>query len=403
MRRSKGDKGRPAREATAEVAEGRELQNHPLADHFPLMPDAKYRRFKADIAENGQHEPIRVYQGKIVDGRHRYRACKELGREPIIEHLKGPLSEADLARRVWSFNAERRHLTKSQLAMIAVDMEAYLDAKAEAQQRMRAGGKIDADPSAKLREGERAKGKASDVIGAKSGISGRMVEYAMAVHASGVPHLVEHVKSGKLKVDGAAKFARFMKVPELVDKDSTAARHGFPEIFGMGATPEYKERCLADPKFVRDKTKELSAKRGKLLKRVEAVGERAAEQNFLFGEEEHRRQITDAEERLIKAVCPDPHEAKTVMMGLEDPIGGLVGTHILAVRKMATKRLKDLSEKYVEMLGDAWTLGAKKAAAKLHKELSDGGHINPGLADASARAVTEIASDTRLPFRRPEG
>ena len=58
---------------------------------FPEMQADDYERLKADIAANGYDEnmPITVYQGDIIDGWNRYRACNELNAKPKIEQFAG--------------------------------------------------------------------------------------------------------------------------------------------------------------------------------------------------------------------------------------------------------------------------------------------------------------------------
>lgn len=93
---------------------------HELALIFPPMTEPEFAAFKEDIREHGQHEAIILYEGKILDGLHRYRACQELGREPRVLRFEGnPRAAAQL---VLGRNFHRRHLTASQRALVAAEM-----------------------------------------------------------------------------------------------------------------------------------------------------------------------------------------------------------------------------------------------------------------------------------------
>jgi hypothetical protein len=93
---------------------------HELALVFPPMSEPEFAAFKEDIREQGQQESIVLYEGKILDGLHRYRACRELGREPSVMRFEGnPRAAAQL---VLGRNFHRRHLTTSQRALIAAEM-----------------------------------------------------------------------------------------------------------------------------------------------------------------------------------------------------------------------------------------------------------------------------------------
>jgi hypothetical protein len=95
-------------------------QAHELALVFPPMTEPEFAAFKEDIREHGQREPITLYEGKILDGLHRYRACQELGLEPRVVRFEGnPRAAAQL---VVGRNFHRRHLTTSQRAMVAAEM-----------------------------------------------------------------------------------------------------------------------------------------------------------------------------------------------------------------------------------------------------------------------------------------
>ena len=62
---------------------------HPLAEMLPLVQGAEFDRLVADIAEQGLLNPITLYQGKVLDGRNRERACRAAGVEPRYVEFEG--------------------------------------------------------------------------------------------------------------------------------------------------------------------------------------------------------------------------------------------------------------------------------------------------------------------------
>ena len=47
-----------------------------LARVFPDMPPEDFARLVASIRQDGLMDPITVWQGQVIDGRHRYAACR---------------------------------------------------------------------------------------------------------------------------------------------------------------------------------------------------------------------------------------------------------------------------------------------------------------------------------------
>jgi ParB-like chromosome segregation protein Spo0J len=86
---------------------------------FPMMTDIEFAGLKQDIQEHGQKEWITLYQGKILDGRNRYKACIELGIEPELCEVDESKPNFDPIAYVLSHNLHRRHLTESQRSMVA--------------------------------------------------------------------------------------------------------------------------------------------------------------------------------------------------------------------------------------------------------------------------------------------
>jgi hypothetical protein len=91
---------------------------HPLADIFPLTEGAEFTVLLADIGIYGLLQPIAIYEGKILDGRNRYRACLQVGVEPRFEEFKGD----DPVAFVVSANIIRRHLSPKQKRDLATKL-----------------------------------------------------------------------------------------------------------------------------------------------------------------------------------------------------------------------------------------------------------------------------------------
>ncbi len=97
-----------------------ELEYHPFAEVFPEMTQTEFETLRDDIKKNELHEKVILYKGKIADGRHRYKALRELHWDGATEHFEEFTGTEDqLFELVMSANMRRRHLDTSQRAMIA--------------------------------------------------------------------------------------------------------------------------------------------------------------------------------------------------------------------------------------------------------------------------------------------
>jgi len=112
-----------------------DLEIHPVALIMPPMNDEEFRMFKEDISGNGLIEPIVLFQGKVLDGRNRYNACRELGIEVFARTWEGGM---DPVEYVVSKNIHRRQLTPAQRATAAAKAIGYH--ADEAKKRQQAAG-----------------------------------------------------------------------------------------------------------------------------------------------------------------------------------------------------------------------------------------------------------------------
>src|SRR5215475_11398828 len=156
------------------------LQFHPLADIFPLVEGAEFDELVADIREHGLHEPIVVYEDKILDGRNRYRACEAAGVEPTFTTYTGD----DPIAFVVSLNLRRRHLSESQRAMVAAKLATL-----------------------RLGDNQHSEGPSIEEASRLLNVGHASVERAKTVQRAGASELVQAVERGAISVSAAADVA----------------------------------------------------------------------------------------------------------------------------------------------------------------------------------------------------
>jgi ParB-like chromosome segregation protein Spo0J len=206
----------------------REVTIHPAADLFPKMGRAEYETLKADIQANGLRSAIVFWRGQLIDGRHRIQACDELGInwENFAEETgadKDPVTEA------LSLNLHRRHLSLSQLAMVADRVRGIYDdeGKTALAEGQKSGGKKSGNgrkssfvanlPQSK-NTGKKSRDKAAEAVG----VSGKLADAAKKVRSKGTAELQQAVESGDVSVTAAALVADLPaeKQTEIVSRDS---------------------------------------------------------------------------------------------------------------------------------------------------------------------------------------
>jgi ParB-like chromosome segregation protein Spo0J len=193
---------------SALVKENAGLPVHDVANLFPMMSDDEYRALVKDIRENGLREAIWLYEGKIIDGRNRYKACRELGVEPDYQQWNG---EGSIINFVISLNLHRRHLSSSQKAVIALEVEKFLSVEAKERQRGGQGGVL---LSQKIEQAN--PGKATEQAAKLIGTNRQYVSDAKVIEKKAPQALVE-IKAGKATIpDVRQHIAAVEKYPELV-------------------------------------------------------------------------------------------------------------------------------------------------------------------------------------------
>ena len=169
---------------------------HPCATLFPAMGEREFAALTASIKLQGQLEPVWTWQGQVIDGRHRLRACAKLGLTPITREWDGAGS---LLEFVIGLNLHRRHLKERQRAMLAARLKPNFEA--EARERQGWAGR-DSDLAANWRQG-----RSSAHAGKLLNVSQRSVERAQNVLLKGSSTLIASVDACKLAVSTASELA----------------------------------------------------------------------------------------------------------------------------------------------------------------------------------------------------
>lgn len=105
-------------------------KTHSLAEIFPELTAAAFDKLKDSIDECGQREVIVLLGDEILDGRNRYKACLELGRNPQFRNFD-PARDGSPVKFVSDKNLNRRHLTPGQRAAVAKKIDEALKEEAK--------------------------------------------------------------------------------------------------------------------------------------------------------------------------------------------------------------------------------------------------------------------------------
>lgn len=216
------------------ITEDREF--HPVSQLFPLMEGAGYDELVEDIRKHGLREAIWLDEtGRIIDGRNRYRACRDAGVEPRYRVWRG---DGSLVAFVLGLNLHRRHLSVAQRAMVAARARPLFED--EARYRKLSGlmrgtappRAVDANLRARERERLSSRGKSSEHVARIVGVSPRSVDTAVRVLNSATQELTRLVDAGLLAVSAAGEVAT-LPVDEqksLIERGPDAVRQRAREL-----------------------------------------------------------------------------------------------------------------------------------------------------------------------------
>ena len=169
-----------------------EYKTHEFADLFPLMQPHEFVDLKADIRQRGLLNPIIVLDGRILDGRNRFKACQEVGVNPFVVEYSGNDALGD----VISWNLKRRHLDETQRAYVAAKL-------ANIKRGDFCGNQHEA--SANLQTPQVSQSQAAEMLN----VSPRSVATAKKIQESASPEIIELSESGKMSLNSASIASSF--------------------------------------------------------------------------------------------------------------------------------------------------------------------------------------------------
>jgi ParB-like chromosome segregation protein Spo0J len=165
-------------------------EQHPLSAAFPPMSDEERQELIDSIEDIGVQNPITIYEGKVIDGWHRYTVANELGMPcPEVDLPEG----VDPRNFVLAQNKTRRHITKSQMAISFAKVYEWAPE----------GKPLNTAPSAEL--------KTAQQLAEMSGVGKRTIEQAKKVIKSGSEKVVKAVADGKISAKRGAQIAKLDK------------------------------------------------------------------------------------------------------------------------------------------------------------------------------------------------
>lgn len=172
-----------------------QLTPHPIADCFPMMDAQEFTDLLADVKTRGIIDPIVTYEGKILDGRNRYKAAISTGSHAPTEEYEGD----DPVGYVVAKNLRRRNLTAAQRAMVAEKLANL------GRGEKKSNASIEAfDESVTQEEAAR-----------KMGTSRASVQRARKVRENATPEVVAAVESGEMSLHAAEQT---IDAPEVVGR-----------------------------------------------------------------------------------------------------------------------------------------------------------------------------------------
>ena len=198
------------------------VEFHEAANIFPL-DEEHIGELAVDIRQQGLLYPVEVLDGKILDGRRRWLACKRAGVEADIVEV----NPDDPVDYVVSLNLRRRQLTKSQAAACAARADKLREKyEKDAKERQKEHGST-APGKPKNTSGQLSlsvSGRSRDQIAEAFGVSGKTVDRVRKAIRDGIPELAKAIEAGQITANKAVEISSYQKPSQKALLDEVLKR-----------------------------------------------------------------------------------------------------------------------------------------------------------------------------------
>jgi ParB/RepB/Spo0J family partition protein len=157
----------------------------------PKLSDVEYEALKQSIKDDGQQMPIIVNEQRVIlDGHHRYKACRELGLEPKTAIVTFKTKDEERLF-VINTNLNRRQLSLYQRAALALKKKPVLAKLAKENMRQVKVSRI------------RETLHVDDTLAKDAGVSKEVLYRVERIEKEGSEELKELARGGKLSINRA--------------------------------------------------------------------------------------------------------------------------------------------------------------------------------------------------------
>ena len=252
-----------------------------LARAYPDLLPHEFAAMVEDIRQEGQEEPIDVWRGQIIDGRHRFFACLITR---VIPTFRYPPAEANPFRHVRRKNDLRRHSNpndrvETAYAVWAMEREGFPDLS------------DDAEVDFANLQNDWVKSRLEEVA-AEAGVSTRLVSHVASVRRDG------SAATPELRAAAENKLAKYSDASQIL-RESPEVQRRAVDLVQSGKAKTVK----AGAKLVKEEMAEDTAAVESKMEQARRVGDAATLYRSSIGS--LGRRLDPSSVHLIVAVPPE--------------------------------------------------------------------------------------------------